>query len=151
MNKFRISAGGIIIKNNRILLAKYKDQNNKPFLVGPGGGIKANENFAEALIREVYEETRFKVNPIKILLAEEISALKYRVLKIWFLCNINTGKLTKKTPEAQKEGILDINWYNQEQLKNEIVYPSIIKNFDWKQFSNSNWQTQYIESKTDNF
>ena len=151
MKKFRISASAIIIDNNKILLAKYKNKHDINFFVGPGGGIKIEEGFEQGLKREVYEETRLKVNASKMLLVEDLLALKYRVIKIWFLCNITGGNLTQQTPEALEEGIIDIGWYTKDQLKNEIVYPSIIQDFDWENFSNSSWQTQYFEMKKANF
>lgn len=61
-------------------------------------------------------------------------------------------KSYSKTPEAKEEGIIDICWYTKDQLKNEIVYPSIVTDFDWKQFSTSDWQTKHFElKKADNF
>lgn len=103
MKKYRISVAAIIIDNNKILLAKYKNKNDINFFVGPGGGIKIDESFEQGLKREVYEETRLNVAPSKMLLVEDLLSLKYRVIKIWFLCNISGGNLTQKHPKQKKK------------------------------------------------
>lgn len=54
----RYASRGVVIKNNRILLTqstKYGD--NKI----PGGGVEDNEGPIETLIREVHEETGYRV------------------------------------------------------------------------------------------
>ena len=55
---YREAARGIIIENNQILLVfseKFKDYKL------PGGGLEKNENFEQALLREVKEETGLSV------------------------------------------------------------------------------------------
>lgn len=59
----RPSARGIIIKNCKIAMVYSKKEKYYKF---PGGGIKENEDIAEALIREVREETGLTVIPESI-------------------------------------------------------------------------------------
>jgi len=150
MKEQRISVAGIIIQNNKILLARYTDQHGKSFLVGPGGGVKIEENMPKALIREVQEETRIEVKPSKILFVEDLLSRKYRMIKIWFLCKVVGGHL-EETQEAKDEGIVEVNWYSKEQLKNEVVYPSILMEVEWQDFSKDNWQAKYLELKIADF
>jgi len=63
-NKFRthghITASGLVIKNDKVLLIRH------PFIgkyFQPGGHIDENETPLEAAIREVYEETGWKCSP----------------------------------------------------------------------------------------
>ncbi len=65
-NKFQISghitASGLVIKNDKVLLIRH------PFIgkyFQPGGHIDENETPLEAAIREVYEETGWKCNPYR--------------------------------------------------------------------------------------
>ncbi len=150
MKELRISAAAIIIHKTKLLLVKYNDKDCKTFLVGPGGGVKVEESLTHGLKREVWEETRLEVQPGRILLVEDLLSQKYRLLKIWFLCSIIGGQL-EKTPEAQEEGIIDVNWYTKEQLVNQTVYPSIIMGIDWKTLINKDWETQYLDLKHANF
>lgn len=59
----RPSARAIIIKGEKVLLIYSKEYNYYKF---PGGGIENRESREEALIREVHEETGYKVIPESI-------------------------------------------------------------------------------------
>lgn len=61
----RLTARGIVINRNtgKILLIKYFDKYSKStkefidgFWVLPGGGVKRNETFEEAIKREIYKK-----------------------------------------------------------------------------------------------
>jgi len=149
MNNYRISAAGIVLHDNKILLVRYKFQEERSFLVGPGGGVEIEEGMHQALVREVMEETGIEVKPGKMLLVEDLLSRKYRMVKIWFLCSVVGGQLSK-TQEAAIEGIVDVHWYSKDQLKNEVVYPSIIMETEWNAFYDDNWQAKYLAlSKAD--
>ncbi len=73
------------------------------------------------------------------------------MIKIWFLCKVVSGQITK-TQEAKDEGIIKVNWYSKDQLLNETVYPSIITEIDdWKTFSKNEWEPKYLELKNADF
>jgi len=140
----RISAGAIVIQEGKILLVRYNDRHGKSFLVGPGGGVLIKESTAKAAIREVKEETNLEVSYGKVIFIEDLLANRHRITKIWFLCNLVGGKLTK-TQDATNEGIVDVGWYRRDRLNNEIVYPSVILSHDWDAFYQDNWQVIYKE------
>lgn len=150
MKEYRISAAAIIIKRGKILLVRYHDKQGKSFLVGPGGGTKITENLKQTVIREVKEETGLLIAPGKLLFVEDLLSRNYRMIKVWFLCKVVGGSLTK-TKEATVEGITEVTWYSKDQLKNEVVYPRIIVDVDWKSFSKKNWETKYLELKNASF
>ncbi len=155
MRTYRISAAGIILHDNKILLVRYKMQDGSSFLVGPGGGVEIEEDMPQALVREVMEETGLDVKPGRMLFVEDLLSRKYRMIKIWFLCTVVGGRLSK-TEEATVEGIVDVNWYSKDQLKNEVVYPPALMtpnllDSDWSLFSEKNWETKYLELKQANF
>ncbi len=60
---FRPSVYGVIIKNKKVLLIKYKDGK----YVIPGGGINKKEKIKNALKREIFEETGLKFKGEKII------------------------------------------------------------------------------------
>ncbi|MDD5190124.1 MAG: NUDIX domain-containing protein [Dehalococcoidales bacterium] len=142
--KQRISAAAIIIRDNKILLVRYNDQlgaAGATILAGPGGGVNGEEGLAGAVIREVKEETGLDIIPVKILCIEDFYTRRHRNVKVWFLCNITGGRLTR-TPEAVKETIIGAGWFTREELERETVYPEIIKCSNWGDFISNEWQTK---------
>lgn len=151
MNKeHRISAAAIIIQNEKILLVRYAEQSEKGYLVGPGGGVQSEESLEQGMIREVKEETGLDAKPSKMLFVEDLLASRYRIIKFWFLCDVIGGQLLN-TPEAKEEGIIGVDWYSREQLKNEIVYPTIVMNYEWNAFVDESWNAQYLGLKRAHF
>jgi 8-oxo-dGTP diphosphatase len=140
----RISAGAIIIHNNKILLARYNNSSGKTYLVCPGGGVNNEEGLSQAVVREVKEETGIEIVPDKIVCVEDLYSRKYRMVKIWFLCRMVGGQL-ERTQGAIAETIIEAKWYAKEDLKNEVVYPRIIMESDWDLFFKDSWQTKYLE------
>jgi 8-oxo-dGTP diphosphatase len=146
----RISAGAIVIQKEQILLVRCNDADGKSFLVGPGGGALSDEGINRAVVREVREETGLEVKPGRILFVEDLFDGRYRVTKIWFLCDIIGGQLTR-TKGAIEEEITEAGWYRKEQLQNEVVYPSVLMKYEWSAFSGNNWETQYLGLNMMNF
>jgi 8-oxo-dGTP diphosphatase len=140
----RISAGAIIIKDNKILLVSYADKQGKTNLVAPGGGVNNEEGLSQAVVREVKEETGVEIVANKILCVEDLYSRKYRMVKVWFLCQMDGGQL-ERTQGAIAETIIEAKWYAKEDLKNEVVYPRIIMESDWDLFFKDSWQTKYLE------
>lgn len=58
MTSFIYKAGGILIKDKKILLTRAK---NKDFFVAPGGKMEPNETLEDCLIRELQEELRITI------------------------------------------------------------------------------------------
>ncbi len=67
VNKISIAAGGIVQKDNKVLLVQITYGPNKGMWMLPGGYLDAGESLAEAAIREVKEETGLDVEPKRIV------------------------------------------------------------------------------------
>ncbi len=146
----RISAGAIVIEEDRILLVKYDGAGGRSYLVGPGGAVFGNESMHETVVREVREETGLEVHPEKILFVEDLFSRRYRILKIWFLCHFIGGQITN-TQEALEEGISEVAWYSRDELLDEVVYPPGLLTYDWEAFSRRNWESKYLELRETDF
>jgi len=121
----RIAAGGIIVRDGRVLLVRYSD-GESTYLVAPGGGIEDCESLANAAEREVAEETGVKCSALRPVMIENLRASRYQMLKVWYLCDYVDG-VASRTTGAQAEGIIEVGWYSDDELHDEIVYPDIIK------------------------
>ena len=147
----RIAAGAIIIQEEKTLLVRYDDRHGKSYLVGPGGGVYSDgESVTQALIREVREGTGLEVSPYKLLFVEDLLSSRYRMVKIWFLCNTVGGQV-EKTQGAIDEGIVEVRWYARDELINEVVYPPVIMNENWESFFNDNQESKYLELRNADF
>ncbi|MFC1900975.1 NUDIX domain-containing protein [Chloroflexota bacterium] len=147
----RISAGAITIKDGKILLVRYNDKHGSSFLAGPGGGIHYDdETLLQALTREVMEETGLEVNPYKLLFIEDLLPHHYRMIKIWFLCEVAGGKL-ERTQGAIDEGITEAGWYTRDELNSEVVYPPPVMEEDWESFFADSWKAGYLELREADF
>jgi len=146
----RICAGAIVIQEDQILLVRCNNIDGKSHLAGPGGGVLGNEGIYQAVIREVREETGLEVSPRKVLFVEDLLSQRYRIVNIWFLCDLVGGQLTG-TQGALEEGITDVAWYRKDELLDEVVYPPELLSYDWGAFPLHNWESKYLELRETDF
>ena len=125
---------GIVVLNekNQIFVAKRKD-NPKNFWQMPQGGVDRGENFYQAALRELEEETSIKT----VKLINEIDKFttyylpnhllgiiwkgKYKGQKQkWFIVKFN-GDEKEININTKKPEFLDWKWINIENLTDEVV------------------------------
>lgn len=118
----RIRVGGLVIKENKILLIAHKKDGEIYWLV-PGGGVDFGESLSSALIREYKEELNLNVNPEQpILICDSLHPKNKRhILNIVFQCSSFDGELKL----ASEERLFDYNFFTANQLKDLIIYPPI--------------------------
>ena len=61
------SITGIVIKDNKVLLARHTYGGGKGMLIIPGGYVNIGETPQDALVREYMEETHILVKPLNIV------------------------------------------------------------------------------------
>lgn len=83
-------------------------------------------NRSRLLQREVKEETGVKCVARAPVMIENIRATRYQMVKIWYLCDYVGGDPIKTTG-AEREGITDVGWYTDDELRHETVFPEIIQ------------------------
>lgn len=121
---FRPSIYGILIEKNKIILSKQWDGYDFP-----GGGAELHETVEDTLKREFWEETGFKVKPIKLIYAGTSFFYSVERKKYWncqvyyFLVKKIGGKLSKANFDehekiyANMAEWIDIDIKNLNQLK----------------------------------
>jgi 8-oxo-dGTP diphosphatase len=150
VNPHRIAAGGIILKDDAILLVRYGTTGGCSYLVGPGGALDSGENAVQAIIRETMEETGVMVRPRRVLWIEDLQCSRFKMCKTWMLCDIVSGDVMP-TDGARAEGITEVGWFKKGQLENEVVYPPPIMQHDWDEFRSDHWEARCLPSRIANF
>jgi ADP-ribose pyrophosphatase YjhB (NUDIX family) len=142
----RIAAGGVIFRDDAVLLVRYGDRKGGSYLAAPGGGLLDHESAPEGAVREVEEETGLKVEPVRLLLVEDLVSPKYKMCKLWFLCVVKAGAVARTTG-AVSEGILEAGWFRRIDLDRETVYPPPLLECNWRRFLSDSWRPYCLPSR----
>ena len=118
----------LIIKNNKLLVAKSTDS---PCFYLVGGGIDMNETSEEAIIREVYEETGYKLGIDRLVFTVErifkVDNQRYHELSFIYLMNNNPdmniadGTFTDQPPNET------LHWIPLNMLDKTNIVPPFLK------------------------
>jgi len=108
---------GLVVKNGKILLIKRNDP-HRPEYHGkwefPGGSVEYGETVHANVVREVYEETGYKVKVVKILQhiatdKQSYPTYKYQVYLIPHVCEIIGGKGKPSDAENMGQEFVDLD------------------------------------------
>lgn len=122
MKHIRVSARGIVVNENKILLNKF---GNGLYYNVPGGGIEIGESARETVIREIYEETGLftTVDSFIMLFEYEPKKCNYgfgerHAMSLFFRCQL-TGSNEIKEPLIPDVSTID------ESMVSEAVWVDI--------------------------
>jgi 8-oxo-dGTP diphosphatase len=116
------SASAIVKSDTGKLLLHQRSDNGLWSL--PGGAIDPGEEPAEAVIREVWEETGLRVEPVRIvgvyggkkLVGQYGNGDKFGYVSIAFECRVIGGEIDSDNDES-----LDVRWFNHDDLPENIM------------------------------
>jgi 8-oxo-dGTP diphosphatase len=109
----RVSARALVIENGSVLLVEYFDSTGLHFNL-PGGGVEPGESLAEAMLREVREETSAEVEPGPLLWVVEYEPGRNRqwggptpALSFIFAARLKPGRPAHlpETPDTHQTGV----------------------------------------------
>ena len=119
-NKVRVRACGILIIDNKILLAAHKFSNRELFWSPPGGGVEFGESLKKCIKREFKEETLLDINVGNYLGTSEYIAPPLHAIEIFFSVTAEDCKFYLGTdPEFEKNDqiLIDLKLFSIEELK----------------------------------
>jgi 8-oxo-dGTP diphosphatase len=114
IRKPKIAIGGVIIINNKILLAKRRDEPDKNKWAIPGGKLELNETLEEGLKREMKEETSLDIKKGKLLGIIEVVNDNFHYVILDYECNIISGDIRSGSDA------LDIKYFDLNNLTGNI-------------------------------
>jgi 8-oxo-dGTP diphosphatase len=112
--KPRLVSSIIIKKDNKLLLVKEKQNDNREWWVFPGGGVEFGETLEDAALREIKEELGLDVEIKEFLGFKEVIFPKheYHTIVFFFIADPLDGEINKI------DEILDVGYFTAEEIKN---------------------------------
>jgi ADP-ribose pyrophosphatase YjhB (NUDIX family) len=128
----RISAGALVIQNNRVLLVKHCIPGLDDFWVPPGGGAEGDESLMGCAERECFEESGLRVRAEKIAHIEEFFDSGRRICKHWIQCDLIEGEINfRHTTEEERDIIQEARFVSRDEIATLNVYPRLMRDRFW--------------------
>ena len=112
-----VGVGAIILNRGRILMAQRGKDPLKGWWSLPGGALETGEALADAVRREVREETGLEVRPLRVfeiferIMRDERGAPEYHYVLIDYICRISGGEL------RPGDDVSRVEWVRRSELK----------------------------------
>ncbi len=131
-----LGVGALIFQREKILLVERGKQPLKGYWSLPGGVLETGEHLADAIRREVLEETGLEVKPIAVfeiferIMRDKEGKPEYHYVLIDYICKVTGGEL-KASDDASRA-----DWFKRKDLANlkitEGTLPVIERAFERK-------------------
>ncbi|MGF2616660.1 NUDIX domain-containing protein [Rossellomorea vietnamensis] len=125
----RVKAGALIIQDQKVLLAKFKDENGIHYNL-PGGGVEKGESTSEAAVREAKEEAGVDVIVANLAFIYEYAPHQNDYifgntpnLSLFFDCRISG--MDSPLPDSPDLNQVGAEWILIVKLETITLYPKI--------------------------
>ncbi|MDB5083967.1 MAG: hydrolase [Bacilli bacterium] len=147
MEKIRLRAGALIIRDGAILLVEFENDNNDGVHYNlPAGGVEDGETLVEAVIRNAKEEASVEVEVGSVAFVYEYQPSKTNYLYgdvhsvgITFECKLTEGPVSN-LPDNPDPKQTAVKWMPISELNSIELYPEIavdiINYYSGKQYRN---------------
>ena len=105
-----IGAGGVVLRDEKDLLVvceRHRQPGQAPFYKLPGGALLAGEHLADAVVREVLEETGVHTHFDALVCFRHLHGYRYGKSDIYFVCRLHP---LSQEITMQEEEIEDCLW-----------------------------------------
>lgn len=129
----RISVGALVMRANKLLLARHFATGRYDFWAPPGGGVEGDEELAAAVERETFEETAIRARALRMAYIDELIDSSGRMVKFWFLADYVSGEIDVDANPAADEQIAEAGWFAQNNLPVGHVFPAVLRDQFWEE------------------
>ena len=118
--------GAVVLGSEGVLLVRRDKDPAKGLWSIPGGGVEVGETQADAVIREVQEETGIECEVIELISTDDVilhddeGRVEFHYLLNHYLTRAVGGEISQESPEAE------VRWFNLDDLPEEEIPPQII-------------------------
>jgi len=119
--------GAVVLGSEGVLLVRRDKDPGKGLWSIPGGGVEVGETQADAVIREVQEETGIEcevvelVSTADVILHDSEGRVEFHYLLNHYLTRAVGGEIKQESVEAE------VSWFNLDELPEEEMPPQIIR------------------------
>ena len=121
----RVRVGALIVRDGAVLLVEHDGLwEAGTFWTPPGGGVAFGESLADALVREVREETGLvvRVGPLRYVL--DFVRAPLHAVSFYFECAASGGEAALgRDPELETQMLRDVRWVALNDLAALTLYP----------------------------
>jgi 8-oxo-dGTP diphosphatase len=120
-HRLRSRVNGVLIEENKILMAKHQMGEGREFWSVPGGGMKYGSSASENLQREFLEETGLVIEVGNYLFVHEYLDPPLHAMEHFFEVKKKSGHLMLGIdPELEQQGqiLMELAWMDIGQIKN---------------------------------
>jgi len=131
--KHRIGAGGLVVRDGRLLLVRHFEPGKLDFWVPPGGGVEGSEGALRGAEREVFEETGLKVRAERLAYIQELAAADYYLCKFWVVC-VDDGaplSLANRMPD-ERTSLVEAKFFSWAELQQVEAVPFLLEDSFWE-------------------
>ncbi|KAA0209701.1 NUDIX domain-containing protein [bacterium] len=135
-----VAARGIVYHDGHVLLLRAEEPGRTYYFL-PGGHVALGERLADAVVREVHEETGLRVAVVRPLYIREFIAARHgrrpanmpkshHALAVIFLCRLDepmggrtVSELGRFEPDRGVQGVSALEWVSLKDLGGREIHP----------------------------
>lgn len=146
--RFGVAAGGIVLRDGKVLLVRHKLDDGRDFWVMPGGGVERDESLPDSACREVLEETGLEVASVRLAYIEQFRERHGTSFKLWFVCREVRGEQSIKIANPDSyEQVLEARFMGRDELAGLVVYPPIFEGMFWDDLDRGFPEAKFLEPR----